>query len=209
MRECTAELVALHGLTGTASEDILRQVTMGFETRRAPDADKAGLWGGLVTGALGGLAADVAAGGLTFGAGAILGGIAGALGARKLTQRYNEERGLAGGTVRWSDEYLEARLGAAIIRYLAVAHFGRGRGEFAASDPAPRWQAVVSAALARRTTERAALWTGMRTENASNAHVDSIVLTLLAEVLAQLYPEPAAFFRGRLASAEQGLSAVV
>ena len=63
-----------------------------------------------VSGALGGLAADVAAGGLTFGAGAILGGIAGAVGARKLTQRYNEERGLAGGTVRWSDEFLEARL---------------------------------------------------------------------------------------------------
>ncbi len=165
VRACTAELVVLHGLTGTASEDILRQVTTGFETQRAPDADKASLWGGLVTGALGGLAADVAAGGLTFGAGAVLGGIAGALGARKLTQRYNEERGLAGGTVRWSDEFLEARLGAAIIRYLAVAHFGRGRGEFAASDPAPRWQAVVSAALAQRAAERAGLWAELRSDS--------------------------------------------
>jgi hypothetical protein len=208
VRECTAELVALHGLTGTASEDILRQVTTGFETRRAPDADKASLWGGLVTGALGGLAADVAAGGLTFGAGAILGGIAGALGARKLTQRYNEERGLAGGTVRWSDEFLDARLGAAIIRYLAVAHFGRGRGEFAASDPAPRWQAVVSAALARSAAEREALWTSMRLENASNARLEAIALDLLAEALTQLYPEPAAFFRGRLTSTELGRSAL-
>lgn len=209
VRGCTAELVALHGLTGTASEDILRQVTTGFETRRAPDADKASLWGGLVTGALGGLAADVAAGGLTFGAGAILGGIAGALGARKLTQRYNEERGLAGGTVRWSDEFLEARLGAAIIRYLAVAHFGRGRGEFAASDPALRWQAVVSAALARSAAEREALWTSMRLENASNARLESIALDLLAVALTELYPEPAAFFRGRLTSTELGRSAVV
>ena len=209
VRASTAELVALHGLAGTASEDILRQVTTGFETQRAPDADKASLWGGLVTGALGGLAADVAAGGLTFGAGAVLGGIAGALGARKLTQRYNEERGLAGGTVRWSDEFLEARLGAAIIRYLAVAHFGRGRGEFAASEPVPRWQAVVSAALAQRAAERAGLWTAMRTEGATNARLDAMVLGLLAETLTQLYPEPAAFFRGRLASTEQGTSAVV
>ena len=209
VRASTAELVALHGLTGTASEDILRQVTSGFETRRAPDADKAGLWGGLVTGALGGLAADVAAGGLTFGAGAILGGIAGALGARKLTQRYNEERGLAGGTVRWSDEFLEARLGAAIIRYLAVAHFGRGRGDFAASDPAPRWQAVVSVALARRAAERATLWSGLRSDGVSDARLESVVLALLAEVLTQLYPEPAAFFRGRLASTAQGGSAVI
>jgi Domain of unknown function (DUF3482) len=170
---------------------------------RAPDADKAGLWGGLVTGALGGLAADVAAGGLTFGAGAILGGIAGALGARKLTQRYNEERGLAGGTVRWSDEFLEARLGAAIIRYLAVAHFGRGRGDFAASDPAPRWQAVVSVALARNAAERATMWSGVRLNSAAGTRLESVILTLLAEVLTQLYPEPAAFFRGRLASTVQ------
>jgi Domain of unknown function (DUF3482)/50S ribosome-binding GTPase len=209
VRTSTAELVALHGLTGTASEDILRQVTTGFETRRAPDADKASLWGGLVTGALGGLAADVAAGGLTFGAGALLGGIAGAMGARKLTQRYNEERGLAGGTVRWSDEFLDARLGAAIIRYLAVAHFGRGRGVFAASEPAPRWQAVVSAVLAQRAAERVGLWTALRTEGTSNARLDSMVLGLLAETLAQLYPEPASFLRGRLAAMDQAGSAAI
>jgi hypothetical protein len=145
---------------------------------------------------------------LTFGAGALLGGIAGALGARKLTQRYNEERGLAGGTVRWSDEFLDARLGAAVIRYLAVAHFGRGRGDFAASDPAPRWQAVVSAALARHAAERGTLWSGARQENASHAHLDPVILTLLAEVLTLLYPEPATFFRGRLASPERGESGV-
>ena len=198
VRESTAELVALHGLAGTASEDILRHVTSGFETQRAPDADKASLLGGLVTGALGGLAADVAAGGLTFGAGAILGGIAGALGARKLTQHYNEERGLAGGNVRWSDEFLEARLGAAIIRYLAVAHFGRGRGDFAASDPSPRWQAVVATALTQRADERAGLWSDLRAAEIATARVDAILEGLLADVLAQLYPEPAAYFRDRL-----------
>ena len=111
--------------------------------------------------------------------------------------------------VRWSDEFLAARLGAAIIRYLAVAHFGRGRGDFAASDPAPRWQAVVSAALARHAAERETLWLQVRQESESNAHLESIGLALLAEVLTQLYPEPAAFFRGRLASTEQAESAVV
>ena len=40
-------------------------------------------------------------------------------------------------------------------------------------------------------------------------HLESIVLALLAEVLTQLYPEPAAYFRGRLASTEQGESVVV
>ena len=103
----------------------------------------------------------------------------------------------------------DARLGAAVIRYLAVAHFGRGRGDFAVSDPAPRWQAVVSATLARHAAERGTLWSGARQENASHARLDPVILALLAEVLTQLYPEPAAFFRGRLASTEQGESAVV
>jgi hypothetical protein len=49
----------------------------------------------------------------------------------------------------------------------------------------------------------------MRLGNASNPRHDSVILKLLAEVLTQLYPEPAVFFRGRLASTEQGVSAVV
>ena len=198
VRESTAALVALHGLTGAASDDILRQVGAVFATARAPDADKVGLWGGLVSGALGGLAADVAAGGLTFGAGAIVGGIAGALGARKLTQRYNQERGQQGDTVRWSDEFLEARLAAALVRYLAVAHFGRGRGEFQLSEPAPSWEAAVTAAMGRR--DRGELWSAVRAgttaqataaDDAAQALRDE-VYELLAATLRRLYPEPVA-----------------
>jgi len=195
VRDSTATLVALHGLTGTASGDILQQVAAGFATQRAPDADKAGLWGGLLSGALGGLAADVAAGGLTFGAGAILGGIAGALGARKLTRRYNEERGLAGGTVRWSDEFLDARMAAAVARYLAVAHFGRGRGEFQVSDPAPRWPGAIAAAFAADATQRSGLWAEVRDSTGDPPpRLERTVFALLSASLAQLYPEPAAHF---------------
>jgi hypothetical protein len=161
-----------------------------FATNRAPDADKAGLWGGLVSGALGGLAADVAAGGLTFGAGALIGGIAGALGARKLTQRYNAERGQPGDSVRWSDEFLEARLAAAVVRYLAVAHFGRGRGEFQLSEPAPRWEAAVTAAMARR--DRSELWATVRTSGATDTTLRDEILDLLVATLRQLYPEQSA-----------------
>jgi hypothetical protein len=191
VRESTSELVALHGLTGAAGDEILRQVGAGFATTRAPDADKMSLWGGLVSGALSGIAADVAAGGLTFGAGAVLGGIAGAFGARKLTQRYNAERGVAGDTVRWSDEFLEARLAAALTRYLAVAHFGRGRGEFVVSEPAPRWEAAVSAAMAR--ADRSELWTRLRAADvAATARMQDEVYELLAATLRQLYPESSA-----------------
>jgi hypothetical protein len=111
--------------------------------------------------------------------------------------------------VRWSDEFLEARLGAAIIRYLAVAHFGRGRGDFAASDPSPRWQAVVVNVLVQRADERAGLWSDLRAAEIETARVDAILEGLLADVLAQLYPEPAAYFRARLTPAATGMSAGV
>jgi hypothetical protein len=190
VRASTGALVALHGLTGSAGEEILRQASAGFATRRAPDADKAGLWGGLVSGALTGIAADVAAGGLTFGAGAVLGGIAGAIGARKLTQRYNAERGVAGDAVRWSDESLEARLAGAVMRYLAVAHFGRGRGEFVLGEPAPRWEAAVTAAMAGN--DRRELWARLRVPDAGTTELGEEVLALLVATLRQLYPESSA-----------------
>jgi hypothetical protein len=190
VRESTGALVALHGLTGSAGEEILRQASTGFATRRAPDADKAGLWGGLVSGALTGIAADVAAGGLTFGAGAVLGGIAGALGARKLTQRYNAERGVAGDSVRWSDESLDARLAGAVMRYLAVAHFGRGRGEFVLGEPAPRWAAAVTTAMAGN--DRSELWARLRVPDAGTAEIEGEVFELLVATLRQLYPESSA-----------------
>jgi hypothetical protein len=195
VRESTAALVAMHGLTGTAGDQILQQVDAAYSTQRPPDADKAGLWGGLVSGALGGLAADLAAGGLTLGAGALLGGIAGAYGARKLTQHYRQERGLGGGSVRWSDEFLDARLAAAAIRYLAVAHFGRGRGEFQLGEPAPRWQAAVDAALAAVATRRTAAWTAERAGTGGEAQLQELVHATLVETLARLYPAPLAAMR--------------
>jgi hypothetical protein len=194
----TAELVALHGLSGTASEEILESLARPFATERAADADRAGLLGAIVTGALSGLAADLAAGGLTFGAGAVLGGIAGAFGARKLTQLYNAERGVTGTTVRWSDEFLATRIEAAIVRYLAVAHYGRGRGEFRAGPPDPRWHEVATRLVSAREGPAAGLVTRLR-ESPGGSAADDVVASLhelLWRVLEMLYPEAAAEFHG-------------
>ena len=61
----------LHGLTGRATEEVLQRMGREFKVERPADADKASVLGGLLSGALGGLAADLGAGGLTFGAGAL------------------------------------------------------------------------------------------------------------------------------------------
>jgi hypothetical protein len=197
VREGTAELVALHGLTGGASEEILANLARPFDTERAADADRAGLLGAIVTGALSGLAADLAAGGLTFGAGAVLGGLAGAFGARKLTQLYNAERGVTGRTVRWSDEFLATRIEAAIVRYLAVAHYGRGRGEFQAGAPDPRWQDVATQLVSARPGLAAGLVARLR-ESPREAAADDVAASLhelLWQALELLYPEAGAQYR--------------
>jgi hypothetical protein len=191
VRACTESLAALHGLTGSAGADIVQTLGHEFATVRPLDADQAGVWGGLLSGALAGLAADLAAGGLTFGAGALLGGIAGAFGARKLTQQYNAALGRDGAaTVRWSEEFLEARLAAALMRYLAVAHFGRGRGSFAAGATPARWGAAVAAAVQRQATTRAGLWAEVReSREPAPARLQRIVGTLLQDALRELYPD--------------------
>jgi len=99
-----------------------------YAVDKAADPGKVSLIGAAISGALGGLAADLAAGGLTFGAGALLGGLIGAAGARGLASAYNLVRGSDATTVRWSGEFMSGRVSAALLRYLAVAHFGRGRG---------------------------------------------------------------------------------
>jgi hypothetical protein len=99
-----------------------------YAVDKAADPGKASLIGAAVSGALGGLAADLAAGGLTFGAGAVLGGILGAAGARGLASGYNLARGSDATRGRWSGEFMTGRVSGAVLRYLAVAHFGRGAG---------------------------------------------------------------------------------
>ena len=105
--------------------------------------------GGFVSGALTGLAADIASGGLTFGAGLLAGGIVGAVGRAGVARGFNLVRGKTESTIRWSDEFIATLVPAAVLRYLAVAHYGRGRGEWAASEYPPFWRDAVLAAIQR------------------------------------------------------------
>ena len=114
--------------------------------------------GGVLSGALTGLAADLAAGGLTFGAGMLAGAALGALGGAGLARGMNVARGRLGAVLRWDDAFLSGLVGAALLRYLAVAHYGRGRGDWAESEYPPFWQDEVAAAVAARAPLLAALW---------------------------------------------------
>ena len=181
----SAKLVELHGLTGRATDEVLKRMGSEFAIDRPADADKASVLGGLVSGALGGLAADLGAGGLTFGAGALIGGVLGVFGARGIAKAYNLARGANTGTVRWSREFLYARVAAALMRYLAVAHFGRGRGEFVSGVAPAHWQEAVQKALERRKASFDAVLAGTVTA----AALLPLITSSAQEVLLYLYPD--------------------
>jgi len=216
VRRATEEWVALHGLTGKATDEVLQRMGREFTIDWPADADKASVLGGLVSGALGGLAADLHAGGLTFGAGALIGGLLGAFGGRGAAKAYNLARGSRSGVVRWSADFLTSRLAAALIRYLAVAHFGRGRGDFVAGTVPVEWQQAVNEALEKRRSELQSVWAATAREltreltresaprtaatappdgNATAATLVPVASACAREVLMRLYPDSSSMFR--------------
>jgi hypothetical protein len=102
-----------------------------------------------VSGALTGLAADIAAGGLTFGAGMLAGALVGAAGGVGLAHGFNFVRGRNESCARWTDEFIASLVPAAVLRYLAVAHYGRGRGDWSAGEYPAFWREAVVAAVAQ------------------------------------------------------------
>jgi hypothetical protein len=191
-RDATDRLIALHGLSGRATEEILTRIAGHFETPRRADVAKTGVIGGLVSGALGGLIADLAAGGLSFGAGVVIGGLLGALGVGGAAQAYNVAVGADQGTIAWSAPFLTARLSAALLRYLAVAHFGRGRGDWVEGEYPPHWRALVEDETARQAHALAAVWDGAAGGGARD-EIERLLHPIVADaarrLLVRLYPD--------------------
>jgi hypothetical protein len=200
VRETTDRLIALHGLAGKAGESILARVAGQFDVAKPADTAKSGVIGGLVSGVLGGLAADLAAGGLTFGAGALIGGIVGALGASGAATAYNLVRGAVDGKVGWSLAFLAQRPAAALLRYLAVAHYGRGRGEWVEGEYPPHWQPLVDAVAVRHRDEIIAALPAADQGAGSGAIADAlqpVIAAMAIETLVRLYPEAERVFESR------------
>jgi len=144
--------------------------------------------GAIVSGALGGLAADLAAGGLTFGAGALIGGLLGAAGMTQLARSYNSSRGSDSTVVSWSPEFMTARVSAAVLRYLAVAHFGRGRGEYVQGEYPHHWVSVVDVAVRQEGERLTGLWApGDADPERLAARLEPLLTECASRVLDRLY----------------------
>lgn len=143
LRGSTNEVIALHHIDGSATLTVLERVQSSVKATHAVSENQATVVGGAVAGALSGLIADLAAGGLTFGGAAIGGAVAGALGARLAAQGVNRARGVQGSMVSWTDEFVIDLTRTTVLRYLTIAHFGRGRGDFVESEFPSHWTPLV------------------------------------------------------------------
>jgi GTPase SAR1 family protein len=199
IRSATDQLIALHGLEGHAAKEVLRRMQEDYALSEPVSEGYAAVLGGIVSGALGGLAADLAAGGLSFGAGAVGGGILGALGAGGLAKGYNVVRGADNAMVRWSSEFFQGLVRSALLRYLAVAHFGRGRGNYSESEHPKFWQSAVLTSVGDRVDTCNAIWEQGRldvSEAALADEIEAVLAACAAELLEKFYPGAGALTYG-------------
>lgn len=153
----TNQLIDLHGLEGQTARRLGNLTQQQFHLpTQVPEA----IWstlGSVAGGAMGGLIADLKMGGMTFGGGALVGGIAAGLGAYALIKSYNLVRG-GDHRLHWSFEHFREQVRLALLTYLAVAHYGRGRGEWQESPDPAHWNSLCTKVIDEHDESITRLW---------------------------------------------------
>ena len=144
---------------------------------------------------LSGLAADLASGGMTFGAGLLTGGVLGALGAAGLAHGFNLVRGADQTLVAWSEAFLLELVTTQLLTYLAVAHFGRGRGAWRESEYPGFWRESVRELVEHHRDRLRTLFAARNASEGEAALREDLYAQLREMGLAlvrRLYPDAAA-----------------
>ncbi|MGE0474149.1 MAG: DUF3482 domain-containing protein [Nitrospirales bacterium] len=189
----TTQLIALHGLSGEGAPTLqsrLEDVTIPGE--RKPWEEES-FWSGLVSGAMAGVASDVATGGLSHGLFALGGAILGAWGGTAYAKSQDERDPQR---ISWVPDFLDRQTRDALLRYLAVTHCGRGRGDY--NDPREFplfWQQATEEILTRHKSDLHQAWilanSTPRPKNPDEAEIFLIpILSNMSQhILLKFYPE--------------------
>ena len=194
----TTRLLELHHLDPGDAAKINARVRDHFAVRAPVDHAQAGLLGAIVSGAATGLSADLMAGGLTMGGGALLGAIVGALTMAGAAWGFNTGTDRQHPTVEFADAFLQTLLVSSVLRYLAVAHFGRGRGNFVEGEAPAFWQGEVERAVSE-CGDLSRIWRQVRESDGEElpiAVVEQVVAEVTGKTLARLYPGTGIPFAG-------------
>jgi len=183
-QQLMAQLIEAHGLVGASAAKIEKRL-QDFQLlgSTVPINETSGaLAGAVLSGALGGLAADALTGGLSLGGGMIAGGILGALGGSALARGYRWVTGDRRPAVRWSAEFLDLLFRQVLLRYLSVAHFGRGRGAYRDLEYPEHWSRAVEAATEQF---RDALHTGWKQAESPGRGTEARLAAELEQLIEQ------------------------
>lgn len=200
----TKAVIALHGLEGDAIGVIqarmehveVQRGSQGLGDATLSGTAIGGIGGALTSGAYAGLHLDAATGGVSMGlftvAGAVVGGVLGFFGGEAWAER---QAGRTPTPVTWSDEYLDVLVQDVIIRYLAIAHFGRGQGQYVADPEDPRfWIGKVNTLVSKQQTALHEEWKRLRVQDPGSkpeekaADLTSLLTTITLELLWSTYP---------------------
>jgi hypothetical protein len=189
--EMFARLRALHGIGDTAAVALQQRLEEKFVVQQAIDTPQAGI-AGAATGAAMGASVDLMVGGLTLGAATALGALVG--GSAAFIAAAWKNRSTSNGTtaVQLSDEMMQAMMEAALLHYLAVAHYGRGPAG-AGDELRPFWKSDVVAAVRARGQWLAQFWGAARTQP-DGSHVAALAReleTIARRLLETFYPPQA------------------
>lgn len=200
----TKAVIALHGLEGDAISVIQARMEHVEVQRGAQGLDEAtlsgtaigGIGGALTSGAYAGLHLDAATGGVSMGlftvAGAVVGGVLGFLGGEAWAERKVSHTQTP---VTWSDDYLDLLVQDVIIRYLAIAHFGRGQGQYMADPENPTfWVEKVKNSVSKHRATLRQQWTRLRGQSPvpqaeeNPKQVTALLISITLELLWSAYP---------------------
>jgi GTPase Era involved in 16S rRNA processing len=197
--EITDELIKLFGLEGHSSKPLGQNARdLLGDVRKVNES----LWtaiGGLATGLTSGVIVDILSHGTTVFTGTVLGAISGGVGGYMLARTYNLVRGKAGNEVRWSLAHYTEQVQIVLLCYLAVAHFGRGRGEWEDGEHPEHWREVVQEAVGMEQERLEQLWKEVgdpksgRTADQIEEDLRSILTAACAKCLRELYPKVEVF----------------
>ena len=197
-----SELAAQHGLRANAALELQQTFEKTAFVPHYPESQQAlvgttGAAAGAAAGASIGAHLDILTLGATLGAGAALGALLGGGGALAALVWRTRSNPNGRPLVQFSDEMMQAMTESSLLRYLAVAHFGRQTGAMPATDLQDSWKRLLHDEAVRHEAELAMLWQAARTGPDAADHeqlhqkLSERLETVAVRVLRKLHPDAA------------------
>ncbi len=192
---CIARLIQIQNLDGKSAARLEAATDGDIDVKLGLREVFVAAGGGALAGALGGIGADALAGGLTLGGGILAGVLGGGLGGFLLAKGFNLAQSDKN-RVRWSHPRFVRQIDFILGIYLAISHFGRGRGDWK-DDEGSAWIDLVEETRNEDFSAWEKLWReGGKIEDEEKLRklVRKKVRRLSVEIFEDLYPESERLF---------------